>query len=126
MSGKPVAQARSVVSPLRQQSSTLLTLSSPLERGGFPAMRFLPSIGAAVAAGLALACGPSTNQMQEIQNSLQDISTRLQTIETLLAPLRAAAQPRQQEDFNKVYEIAVGDSPIKGNPNAPVTLVEYS
>jgi protein-disulfide isomerase len=86
-------------------------------------MRFQTSI-AALAAGLALACGPSAKDVQEIRDSLQQISTRLDAIEQILSPLKAAA-PRQ-EDFNKAYDIAVGESPIKGNPNAPVTLVEYS
>jgi protein-disulfide isomerase len=31
-----------------------------------------------------------------------------------------------QEDFNKVYPIVIGTSPILGKPNAPVTIVEFS
>jgi protein-disulfide isomerase len=31
-----------------------------------------------------------------------------------------------QEDFNKVYPIDIGTSPILGKPNAPVTIVEFS
>jgi protein-disulfide isomerase len=89
-------------------------------------MRFQTSI-AALAAGFALACGPSGRDVQEIRDSLQQISTRLDAIEQLLSPLKAAAQPqRPAEDFDKVHEIEVGESPIKGDPNAPVTLVEYS
>ncbi len=89
-------------------------------------MRFQTSIGV-LAASLALACGPSASEVREIRDSLQQISTRLDSIEQLLSPLRAVAQQRPpQEDFSKVYQIEVGDSPIKGDPNAPVTLVEYS
>ena len=41
-------------------------------------------------------------------------------------------QPGQQrpmpspEDFNKVYPIGIGVSPILGKPNAPVTIVEFA
>jgi protein-disulfide isomerase len=31
-----------------------------------------------------------------------------------------------QEDFNKVYPIDIGTSPVLGKPNAPVTIVEFS
>ena len=31
-----------------------------------------------------------------------------------------------QEDFNKVYAIDTGISPVLGNPKAPVTIVEFS
>jgi protein-disulfide isomerase len=89
-------------------------------------MRFQSSIGM-LAASLALACGPSASEVREIRDALQQISTRLDSIEQLLSPLRAVAQQRPpEEDFSKVYQIEVGDSPIKGDPNAPVTLVEYS
>ncbi len=87
-------------------------------------MRFQISIGA-LAASLALGCGGG--DMQEIRTQLELISARLASIEQTLSPLRAAAQQQPpQEDFDKVYDIAVGDSPIKGDPNAPVTLVEFS
>lgn len=89
-------------------------------------MRFQTSIGV-LAASLALACGPSASDVQEMRAQLEQISKRLESIEQILSPLKAAAQAQPpQEDFDKVYEIAVGDSPIKGDPNAPVTLVEFS
>jgi len=34
--------------------------------------------------------------------------------------------PQPQEDPNKVYPLNIGTSPILGNPNAPVTIVEFS
>jgi protein-disulfide isomerase len=89
-------------------------------------MRFQTWLGA-LAATLALACGPSSRDIQEIRDMLQQMSAKLESIDQTLAPLRAAAQAQPPgEDFNKVYDIQVGDSPIKGDPNAPVTLVEYS
>jgi protein-disulfide isomerase len=41
----------------------------------------------------------------------------------------AAAQPqapRRQPDPNAVYKVAVGDSPVKGAPDALVTIIEFS
>lgn len=38
----------------------------------------------------------------------------------------AAAQRRPTPDLNKVYKIDIGDSPIRGNKNAKVTIIEYS
>ena len=40
------------------------------------------------------------------------------------APPQRPQQP--PEDPNKVYPINIGTSPILGNPNAPVTIVEFS
>jgi protein-disulfide isomerase len=48
---------------------------------------------------------------------LKDIQTRLQQ-------MPAAARP--QIDPNKIYQIALGKSAIRGPKNAPVTLVEFS
>jgi protein-disulfide isomerase len=49
---------------------------------------------------------------------LKDIQTKLQQM--------PAAAARPQIDPNKVYQIALGNSPIRGPKNAPVTLVEFS
>ena len=35
-------------------------------------------------------------------------------------------QQPPQADPNKVYDIAIGDSYVEGNPNAPVTIIEWS
>ena len=82
---------------------------------------------AALAASFVLACGPSAKDMQEIRETLEKISSRLETIDQKLGQQRVAAMPqRPSEDYSKVYDIEVGDSTVKGDPNAPVTLVEYS
>jgi protein-disulfide isomerase len=90
-------------------------------------MRLHTSIGV-LAACLALACGPSAKDMQEIRAALEQITTKLDAIEQQVAgPRRMAGPPqRPSEDFEKVYDIEMGESPIKGDPNAPVTLVVYS
>jgi len=49
---------------------------------------------------------------------LKDIQTKIQAL--------PAGGGRPQLDPNKVYQIALADSPIRGPKNAPVTLVEFS
>ncbi len=57
-----------------------------------------------------------TEQLAKLQSDMDDIKGRI-------------PQPRQQppaEDFSKLYELPTGPSPILGNPDAPVALVEFS
>jgi protein-disulfide isomerase len=88
------------------------------------------AIIAAVAATLVLAGCQGGDELAEIQKQQQEILAKLDAIEKgqkQLASARPAARPqRPQEDFNKVYELDVSNAPILGNPDAPVTLVEYS
>jgi protein-disulfide isomerase len=58
-------------------------------------------------------------RLDEQDKVLKDIQTKLQQM-----PAAAAARP--QIDPNKIYQIALADSPIRGPKNAPVTLVEFS
>lgn len=51
---------------------------------------------------------------------LKDIQQRMQ------APPQAQAPARPQMDPNKVYTIPVGNVPVRGNKDAPVTVVEFS
>ncbi len=78
-------------------------------------------------------------QLTAIAASQKTIEQRLATIEakqmTILYSLQALggknipgpaqAMPPAQ-DSNKVYNIGVGSSPVKGNKNAKVTIVEFS
>ena len=57
-------------------------------------------------------------RLDEQDKVLKDIQTKLQQMP------RAAGGP--QVDPNKVYQIALGNSAIRGPKNAPVTLVEFS
>jgi len=74
------------------------------------------------------------NNLSEIKNTLTDIQNTQKTIlakladleKKALAPAPAAQQGRPAVDFNKVYNLPVAHSPIKGNKNAPVTIVEFS
>jgi len=64
---------------------------------------------------------------QAFNDSLAAIQKQLTDLQNKPAP--AAPQAQQQppaEDMNKVYNIPVGISSILGNPNAPVTITEFS
>jgi protein-disulfide isomerase len=77
------------------------------------------------------ACQPPNEQIEKLAEQQNEILAKLKTIEAnqkkILAARPAAARPqRPAEDYDKVHKIEVGDSPILGNPEAPVTIVEYS
>jgi protein-disulfide isomerase len=86
--------------------------------------------GRTVAVGVALllaACTPSS-ELEEIKAQQAEILAKLDAIAQKLesggAPRPVARAP--SEDYNRAYTIQIGRSPIRGNPNAPVTLVAYS
>ncbi len=82
-------------------------------------------------AGLAIlvisACGAPSEDLREIQEQQALIIEKLTKLEQQLQAARPAARPkRPQEDYTKVYAISYAGATIKGNPNAPVTLTEWS
>ena len=57
-------------------------------------------------------------RLKEIENKLSDAGS---------APsVRAAQQQPPSEDYNKVYDIEVGSSYVKGKKDAPVTIVAFT
>jgi protein-disulfide isomerase len=88
------------------------------------------NIGAgAIAIGLLIAgCGSPQDfeQISEQQKQILEKLTKLEEGQKQLLTARPAARQRPQEDFSQVHEIDVGSSPIRGNPNASVTIVEFS
>jgi len=85
------------------------------------------SIGAAaLLLSLLGACVPP-GELEEIKTQQAQI---LEKLDALTRKLDAGAAPRPvasrpSEDFDRAYSIDVGSSPIRGNPNAAVTLVAY-
>ena len=68
-------------------------------------------------------------KIDSIDQTLMDMHDTLKNIETKLdkLPKTAAAAPQRPTiDYNKVHKIPVGTSAIKGNKNAPITVVEFS
>ena len=69
-------------------------------------------------------------RLEDIESSQQIILAKIESIETnqkemmkLIKPVQAG---RPAIDYNKVHNIPIGNSPVRGNPNAPVTIVEFS
>jgi protein-disulfide isomerase len=86
-----------------------------------------------VALAMAGAVGPAVaSDLSEIKDTQKKILERLdaqdkvlQNIQQKLATMPAGGG-RPQLDPNKVYQIALGDSYVRGPKNAKVTLVEFS
>jgi hypothetical protein len=89
-------------------------------------------LGVALVAVL-VACGPSPEDMVDIRsnqkqilNKLGDVDKQLTQVATAAAQRPAAPPAQPQEDPNKVYELPVGGSPVKGPANAKVAIVEFA
>jgi protein-disulfide isomerase len=90
------------------------------------------SIRTCITAMLALALvAPGCAQKSDIeavQTTQKEILAKLEKIEKDIAarPAAPAAAQRPQVDPNKVYEIPVGNSAVRGPKDAPVTIVMFS
>ncbi len=62
---------------------------------------------------------------QEILKSQKDILAKVDAIDKKVQNIKAPAK-RPQIDYNKVHNLPVGQSVIKGEASAPVTVVEFS
>jgi len=96
-------------------------------------MRSIHTISmAAVALALAASGCAQKSDVEAVQATQKEILAKLEKIEkdqgTILAKVQAgpAAPQRPQVDPNKVYEIPVGDSAVRGPKDAPVTIVMFS
>jgi len=93
----------------------------------------LPAALAIATLAMTLAACQDRAALDEIRSSQKEILEKLAAVEKgqkdILARsaqvAQAAARPAAP-DPNQVFKIAVGDSPVKGPANAPVTLVEFS
>lgn len=70
-----------------------------------------------------------TNKLNEIEKSQKEILTKLAALEANQEKILKSYKPQPQQpavDVNKVHNIPVGSSAVKGDKNAPVTIVEFS
>jgi protein-disulfide isomerase len=65
-------------------------------------------------------------RIDNIEKTQKEILARLNSIEENQKKILRFFQPRRPVDYNRVYNIPIGNSPIKGSKNAPVTIVEFS
>ena len=85
-------------------------------------------IGTLAGALLASGCQPggSAKDMADLKQNIESMRADVKSIKDTLD---AITKPRNQpppEDFNKVYEIPLGNSPVLGKADAPVVVVEFS
>lgn len=68
------------------------------------------------------------SDIEAVQTTQKEILAKLEKIEKDIAarPAAPAAAQRPQVDPNKVYEIPVGNSAVRGPKDAPVTIVMFS
>jgi protein-disulfide isomerase len=68
------------------------------------------------------------SDIEAVQTTQKEIIAKLDKIEKDIAarPAAPAAAQRPQVDPNKVYEIPVGNSAVRGPKDAPVTIVMFS
>jgi len=79
------------------------------------------------AAGALAGCSRQAEKdIAEIRAKQDEILAKLQAIQEAQNRQQAARQGPPPEDYNKVYDIPVGDSPVRGDADAKVTIVEYS
>jgi protein-disulfide isomerase len=89
----------------------------------------MTSTAALVALGLAAAGCAQKSDIEAVQASQKEILAKLEKIEKDIAARPAgpaAAAQRPQVDPNKVYEIPVGSSYVRGPKDAPVTITMFS
>jgi protein-disulfide isomerase len=74
------------------------------------------------------ACGGSASDIEELKKGQKDILAKLEGLDKAVQQVKAApaAPARPMMDPNKVYNIPIADSPVRGPKNAKVTIAEFS
>jgi hypothetical protein len=84
----------------------------------------------AIAGAAALAaCGGGNVDIEELKKGQKDILAKLENVEKSVQQIRTqppAAPARAMPDPNKVHNIPIGSSPVKGPRTAKVTIAEFS
>jgi protein-disulfide isomerase len=85
-------------------------------------------LGAVVALALVAPGCAQKSDIEAVQTTQKEILAKLEKIEKDIAarPAAPAAANRPQVDPNKVYEIPIGKSAVRGPKDAPVTITMFS
>ena len=91
-------------------------------------MRKRPVIPALLGLATLSACGASPGDVEEIKKGQKDILAKLDNLEKSVQKAQAAAPAaaRPATDANKVYDLQVGNTPVRGPKTAKVSIVEFS
>jgi protein-disulfide isomerase len=66
-------------------------------------------------------------QLDRIEQNQADILAKVKVLEEKIAKMPAAAAPRRPTiDYNKVHNLPIGSSAVKGKMSAKVTITEFS
>ena len=82
-----------------------------------------------VDAGNAVDLTDVKNNQQKILKKLEAIEKNQLGIKNSISSINKPAYNKKQQpkaDPNKVYDIAIGDSYVWGNKNAPITIIEWT
>ena len=82
-----------------------------------------------VDAGNAVDLTDVKNNQQKILKKLEAIEKNQLGIKNSISSINKSANNKKQQpkaDPNKVYDIAIGDSYVWGNKNAPITIIEWT
>jgi protein-disulfide isomerase len=81
---------------------------------------YVLALGIAVA---LMACENNSEELKQLRESKRQLEAKVAELEKKVAPAPAA---RPQVDPNKVYDLAIGKSPVKGPADATVVMMEFS
>src|SRR5580698_1752118 len=82
---------------------------------------FLPAILVIL---FSVGCQKKTNE--QLMERITKLEQRLETIEKRLAAAPTPPQAQAQQEQLQPYDLPLGSSYVLGNPNAPITLVEFT
>lgn len=106
-----------------------------IKNGCMVKKEFLMAIMTGVILGLCLFYGMfkvvqlALNPIKKNVEYLTQELSKMQRFEKALEQLEKTAQqkdPEPKEDYSKVYDLPIGRSYVLGNPQAPITIVEFS
>lgn len=81
---------------------------------------YVLALGIAVA---LVACENNSEELKQLRESKRQLEAKVAELEKKVAQ---AAPARPQVDPNKVYDLPIGKSPVRGPADAPVVMTEFS
>src|SRR5258706_247705 len=90
--------------------------------------RALAILAVCLIASLAGCSQQTAKDLAEIRAKQDEILAKLTALEDGQKKLASAQRPQgpPSEDFDKIYAIGIEGSPVRGDANGPVTIVEFS